>query len=113
MPRCTVRIFPLTSMGFDCRYPKPDGGVPPGYVYKSSFVFTIEGGARPRAARAGGSDGRDRAAETKKASLSLAFFLFRLLKFPQVDLLNLLNSSESEPEILVGGASFELATPAV
>ena len=24
------------------RYPKPDGGLPPDYVYKSSFVFTIE-----------------------------------------------------------------------
>jgi len=24
------------------RYPKPDGGLPPGYVYKSTFSFTIE-----------------------------------------------------------------------
>jgi hypothetical protein len=24
------------------RYPKPDGGLPPGYVYRSTFSFTIE-----------------------------------------------------------------------
>jgi hypothetical protein len=24
------------------RYPKPEGGLPPDYVYKSGFVFTIE-----------------------------------------------------------------------
>ena len=50
---------------------------------------------------------------SEKSQLIAGFPFVPPLKFLQVVFLNLLKSSKSEPEILVGGASFELATPAV
>jgi len=47
------------------------------------------------------------ASANEKASLSLAFFFVPIPQIPRNPGL------ESKPQILVGGASFELATPAV